>query len=258
MTHSESVTPAWNHVVPSVCLTGAFTTRCHASCTGATPGVAHARFDSAHGAQRELDADDVGEEADGPAPAQMIDPGEQRHDAHQSRPKRRCGDPRLVVGGPGRVLARRALHGVALVLGRVRLERRKLDHLMALRVRVGRLRQRRAAVLAVRREDADDVIDLGERQHRSPCAPMPGLPTAVPARALLGGLASLVALRARRGCVRRRRPRRVARVAPQLLAKQCDPRLERRDQRPQFRVLPITKRELLVPLGQLRFEFCDP
>jgi len=167
------------------------------------------------------------------------------------RSERRSRDLRFVVGSAGLVPAARTLYLVSPELGDVRLDGRDLDHLVALRPRVAHLRQRLPAVLAVRREQVDKLVDLLGRNQAAVGSLVSRLSTTLAlASALALALRLVLASLSVSGRVRRRGPMRVLRVLAQLLE--------------QLRHLPLQGCGLLlqlanprVPGPELRLQLCD-
>jgi hypothetical protein len=151
------------------------------------------------------------------------------------------------------VAAARAAHAVALVLRRVRLERRKLRHLVAKGMRIGRLRQHQRAALAVLREEVDEVVDLLGREQHAVAPTMVRLTTTTALALLLLVLAS----RTRAWRVTRRWEVGVAGVAADLVCQHRELLLDRRDPRVPRGQLHLQLGDHLVLQDQLHLELGD-
>jgi hypothetical protein len=141
-------------------------------------------------------------------PAHPVPPRQQR--CHRAQPRPEAPPPDFHrQAGPRQLAALQAPHAHPLVLHYPRMKRRQLHHLVALPpLYLHRSRQALPAVPARRRPVLHHLVHPLRLQQLPVVAPVPRLPTLLPARRLL-----LPPLHPRR--VRRRRPRRVLRVLPQ-------------------------------------------
>ena len=80
--HSDMATPAWSQLVPSVCFTSARSTWFVDFGDRGLGRRRHLRFDTADATERNLDAENLGKQRLGFAPAQVIHAREQ----HDQRP----------------------------------------------------------------------------------------------------------------------------------------------------------------------------
>ena len=187
-------------------------------------GLAHTLLGFAESSERNAYPEYVAQQhhrlttAHAAAPRQKSDQRQEPGAEHGSRNARRQRGSRAMA-------AFLAVCRVHPVLGHVRLDLRKVDHLMADRIRIFDTRQRRPAMLAFARMVVLDLRDLLGRQHLSPLRLVPGLPaTFAPARRRLFAISTLL----RR--VLRRRLVGVRRVLTEPRFQICDARHQLRDQ----------------------------
>ena len=211
--------------------------------------IAHVVLGLAQRAQRDLDAKNVAEKADGAASADVVVAGQQPDQGRQSwfaHPLGHAGRQRCTCDG-----AAIAGHAMQAPFRHHGHDRRHVHRLVTPRVGVGSHRKVLVATPAGLRETVDG--GLGGRKQLTLRSLVPGLSSTLPARRWLAGTSLAI-----RGAVARRRLARVRRVLTEAGTKV-------RDLRPQFHVLRakpgIVGEQRLhhrAEVGDLRFELRDP